>query len=306
MTSLLIDISNTLPTSEEQATLEKQLPRLRLENPSLLIGNGPSSSSPQKSPGLKRSGSSSTAPETPCPSDHSEGQIEENEDGSVVCLKQQQKSNHSSSLVGPCLVFGEELQAARSNPAQTKFFFESFIERSTRHDIRQLRDLLSQEDRIWESVTLVDRAFASNFRRWAYKKDNICHHIEKICERRGIQLDFQVHLELNVDDLPLSVVLALLHEVQKHPEIRNLSVVGHLNGSQVQTVMDAVTLLVSNIQEDRTWQAVNVYIGHVRGASDSEDDYETWRSIMEHAMMEFAQLYSTQGLPIDIRPCATS
>ena len=224
----------------------------------------------------------------------------------MTCLKEQQKRKHSSSLVGPCLVFGEELQAARSNTDQTKLLFENFIERSTRHDVLQLRDLLLQEDRSWESVTLIDRAYASNFRRWAYKKDNICHHIEKICDHRGIQLKIQVHLELNVDDLPHSVVLALLHEVKKHPEVRNLSVVGHLNGSQVQSVMDAVTSLVSNLQEDRTWQAVNVYIGHVRGESDSEDDYETWRSVMENAMMEFSQLYTTQGLPIDIRPYVVS
>ena len=113
-------------------------------------------------------------------------------------------------------------------------------------------------------------------------------------------------MELNVDDLPLSVVLALLHEIKKHPEITNLTVVGHLNSSQVEAVMDEVTSLVDNLHEDRTWQAVNVFLGHVCGTSDNDNDYEAWRAVMQNAMMTFSELYTHRCLPIDIRPYVAS
>lgn len=276
-----------------------------LSEPSVAISSASPSS---KSPSLKRSSSSATESETVCSSARGEDDQQRKEDGdddSEIVLRQH-KRRHSDWSVGPCLTFGEELKAARLDKTQTELSLENFIERSTRHDVLQLRDLILREDRTWESVTLIDRAYASNFRRWAYKKECVCHHIEKVCQRRGINLDIQVHLELDVDDLPLSVVLALLHEIKKHPEILNLTVVGHLNSSQVEAVMEAVMSLVDNLQEDRSWQAVNVYIGHVCGESDSDDDYEAWRAVMQNAMMSFSELYSQHGLPIDIRPSVRS
>ena len=188
--------------------------------------------------------SSETESETLSSSSHGCSDDLQDDDNDSVCLVQHKRPQQQqpSRLVGRC--FGAALEAARANQHQTTLEFHNFIERSTRHDILGLRDLLLQDDRQWESITLVDRAYASNFRRWAYKKENVSHHLQRLCVQRNIRLDYQVHLELNVDDLPTSSVVALLAEIKKHPEIRHLVVVGHLTASQAPSDHHPVIAIV--------------------------------------------------------------
>lgn len=205
------------------------------------------------------------------------------------------------SSASPQLNFTNELREASVNPQQVTLTLTNFIERSTRHDIYALRDLLLQDDRNWESVCLKDVCYASSFRRWAYKKDNIHHHIQKLCLNRNILLNFEAEMEINVDDVSSSTALALLAEVKKHPELRSLTIVGHLNNEQEEILLKDVASLVR--LQDRDWNALNVYTGF---ASGGEDDYEQWRQTMVRYMDVFSQLYTKYNAPIDIRPCATN
>ena len=211
------------------------------------------------------------------------------------------KRNHSSAFSAP-RNFAKELGQAASNPGQTCLRLSNFIERSTRHDVCALRDLLLQDDRRWKSVALTDVCYASNFRRWAYKKENIHHHIQKLCLSRGIHLDCHAQMQLDLDDMSCASAIALLAEVKKHPEVRGLTVVGHLNAEQEQGLLKAVTSLVR--LQDRDWDAVNVYTAFAAGSHQDPDEYEHWRSTMEHYMGVFSQLYERYNLPIDIRPSA--
>ena len=128
-----------------------------------------------------------------------------------------------------------------------------------------------------------DQWSATSFRRWAYKKDNILHHIQKICKKHGIELDFQIQLHIHVPDLVPSstsantknsdaktmekdpkrtttvadAILRILHEVEKHPEIRHLQLDGHVDDpNDERVIVEAVTTLLN--RNDRDWEAVTV------------------------------------------------
>jgi hypothetical protein len=207
-----------------------------------------------------------------------------------------------SSLASPILLnFESEIQEAINNPKQVTLSLTNFIERSTRHDVYALRDLLLRGDRKWESVSFNDVCYATSFRRWAYKKENIHHHIQKLCVGKAIPIDFHAQMEINVDDMSSTAALSLLAEVKKHPEVRGLTIVGHLNHEQEESLLKNVTSLVR--LQDRDWDALNVYTGFSGG---DEKDYEQWRQTILHYMEVFSELYTKYNAPIDIRPCANN
>ncbi|CAB9516481.1 expressed unknown protein [Seminavis robusta] len=221
-------------------------------------------------------------------------------DGDIQLIQRPSSRGISSS----CALrhFEVELSLAAVSSATT-LVLSGFIERSTRHDIYALRDFLVRDDCPCQTVQFQDDvAYASNFRRFAYKKENINHHIQAICLRKNICLDYQIRLDLDVDDLALDSVLSLLAEVKKHPEVRQLSIAGHLNPTQERTLLQKLTSLLR--QDDRDWTCVNVFTGFVNTTgNDDHDDYQQWRDIMMEYMEIFSQLYTKYNIPIDIRPC---
>ena len=239
-------------------------------------------------------------------------ELEEQEEEEIQLITKPTKA--SRSAFQPVLNFSAELdQAAATASSSTSkddvaLELHQFIERATRHDIYKLRDLIVQygtQGDAWKGKTLRihDTAYATNFRRFAYKKDNLNHHIQALCLKANMRLDYRIALVLDVDDTPTHTVVDLLQEIKKHPEIRHLTVCGHLNQEQERLVLTAVKSLVQ--LQDRDWDAIHIYTAYCSSNSTCPEDYEAWVSLMQHYMGVFSQLYEQYQIPIDIRPCAS-
>lgn len=174
-----------------------------------------------------------------------------------------------------------------------------FLKRGTRHDIYQLRDWLSQHHCPIKTIRINDQVAATNFRRFAYKKENLNHHIQALCRTKSIALEYQIQLHISVNDLSVDACLSLLEEVKKHPEVKTLHLEGHLTPRRQERVLTKLTSLLR--RNDRDWTSVQVITGFHADAEDQP--YDTWRTTMEHYMDVFSQLYTQYNIPIDIRPC---
>jgi hypothetical protein len=171
-----------------------------------------------------------------------------------------------------------------------------FLVGATRHEIYQLRDwLLQSQQCIIQTIRMSDQVTATNLRRFLYKKENVNHHIQALCLRQDIRLDYQIQLDLSVDDVDSCI--SILDEVQKHPEVKTLVLHGHLAVNQLERVLSKLTTLLRC--NDRDWTSVQVLTGFL---PSDDQPHDAWRATMEHYMEVFSQLYTQYNLPIDIRP----
>jgi hypothetical protein len=171
-----------------------------------------------------------------------------------------------------------------------------FLVRATRHDFYRLRDWLLLSDCPTRTIRIKDQVAAATFRRLAYKKENLNHHIQAICRTKSIALDYQIQIDLSLDDLSVDTCISLLDEVKKHPEVKSLLLEGRSTPRQQERILAKLTSLLR--RNDRDWTSVQVVTGFLAGGQP----YDTWRTTMEHYMDVFSQLYTQHNIPIDIRP----
>jgi hypothetical protein len=206
-----------------------------------------------------------------------------------------------SSLAGR---FTEPLAAARANPTQTSLELHDFVQHATRHEIYALRDLLALKDRTWDRVILKDTCAASNYRRWLYKKENIEHHVVKLCKLYAIPLEFSTHLHMTPStsaSVSAETILFILQQAKTDRSVTQITLTGlRFCASDTKAILKSIASLLH--LHDRDWKSVTLVLGHAAKSSNSEDQAK-WRSIMMESMESFSTLYMQTGIPIDIRPC---